>query len=167
MANENRKWNWKFNIRNIYSWWTTEWKTIKTKKNYKKYHLKEHQISTIKKELKQNLQCKAQRLRRFTKRNNFYRQNKIFETDAKKFYRKIGKNIVRVDKIPPKNQVKEFWKNTWGKEKNHKENARWINDFKDTKSNIFKQSWNEIRLDEITKTLNKSYVEISWNKLSS
>ena len=25
---------------------------------------------------------------------------------------KLEKNIVRVDKIPPENQVKEFWRNT-------------------------------------------------------
>ena len=70
---------------------------------------------------------------------------------------KLEKNIVRVDKIPPENQVKKFLKNTWGNEKNHKENARWINDFKDTNSNISEQSWNEISLDEITKALNKSH----------
>ena len=70
---------------------------------------------------------------------------------------KLEKNIVRVDKIRPENQVKKFWKNTWGNEKNHKENARWINDFKDTNSNISEQSWNEISLNEITKTLNKSH----------
>ena len=67
-------------------------KLFKPKRIIKKYHLKEeHQISTIKEELKQKLQCKAQKLRRFIKRNNFYRQNKIFEIDAKKFYREIGK----------------------------------------------------------------------------
>ena len=40
-------------------------KLLKPKRIIKKYHLKEHQIFTIKEELKQNLQCKAQRLRRF------------------------------------------------------------------------------------------------------
>ena len=84
-------------------------KLLKPKRIINKYHLKEeHQISFIKEEFKQKLQCKAQRLLRFIKRNNFYRQNKIFEIDAKKFYGEIGKNIVRVDKIPPENQVKEF-----------------------------------------------------------
>ena len=61
------------------------------------------------------------------------------------------------NEVPLKDQVKEFWKNTWGNKKNHKENARWINDFKDTNSNISEQSWNEISLDEIPKTLNKSH----------
>ena len=80
-------------------------KLLKPKRIIKKYHPKEkHQISTSKEELKQKLQYKAQRLRLFIKRNNFYRQNKIFETDAKKFYGKNGKNIVRVDKTKKPSQ---------------------------------------------------------------
>ena len=37
------------------------------------------------------MQVKAQSKRRFDKRTKFNRQNKIFQTDAKKFYREIGK----------------------------------------------------------------------------
>ena len=37
------------------------------------------------------MQVKAQSERRFDKRNKFNRQNKIFQKDAKKFYREIGK----------------------------------------------------------------------------
>ena len=41
---------------------------------------------------KAKIQVKAQRERQFDKRDKFYRQNKIFQTDAKRFYREIGKN---------------------------------------------------------------------------
>ena len=46
----------------------------------------ENSLLTAKETLKQKIQVKAQRLRRYDKRNRFYRQNKIFKTDAKKFY---------------------------------------------------------------------------------
>ena len=43
------------------------------------------------------MQLKAQRLRRYEKRNKFYRQNVVFKTNAKKFYGEIGKEIINVD----------------------------------------------------------------------
>ena len=41
--------------------------------------------------LKQALQAKAQRLRRYTKRSEQYKQNKMFREDSKRFYRELGK----------------------------------------------------------------------------
>ena len=50
----------------------------KEKKNKKTFN----QIATIKEELVQKLQLKAQRLRRLNKKCDLHKQNKIFETDA-------------------------------------------------------------------------------------
>ena len=44
----------------------------------------------VREKLKQQIQAKAQRIRRFVKRNNLFRQNKVFKNDAKKFYRELG-----------------------------------------------------------------------------
>ena len=43
------------------------------------------------------MQLKAQRLRRYEKRNKFYRQNVVLKTNAKKFYGEIGKETINVD----------------------------------------------------------------------
>ena len=51
----------------------------------------ENSLLTAKETLKQNIQVKAQRLHRSDKRNRFYRQNKIFQTDAKIFTEKLGR----------------------------------------------------------------------------
>ena len=67
-------------------------KTRKARKVIRNYKItKVMDIPSIKGELKQKVQVKAQRKRRSHKRNKFYRQNKIFQTDAKKIYRNIGK----------------------------------------------------------------------------
>ena len=67
-------------------------KTRKARNVIRKYKITNViDIPSIKEELKQKIQVKAQRERRFDKRNKFYRQNKIFQTDAKKFYKEIGK----------------------------------------------------------------------------
>ena len=62
------------------------------------------------------MQVKAQRERLFDKHNKFYGKNKIFQTDAKKLSREIGKNQVMV-KETPKDSIENFWKGVWGEEK--------------------------------------------------
>ena len=83
-------------------------------------------IPSIKEEIKQKIQVKAQRERRFDKCNKFYKQNKIFQTDAKKFYRQIGKNQVMVKETPPKNSIENFWKGIWGEKKACNTTASWV-----------------------------------------
>ena len=58
----------------------------------KKYKMKnfEH-LAPLKETLKQKIQLKAQRMRRYDKRSKFYRQNNTFKMDKKKFYRELGK----------------------------------------------------------------------------
>ena len=86
-------------------------KTRKARKVIRKYKVTNViDIPSIKEELKQKIQVKAQRERRFDKRNKFYRQNKIFQTDANKFYREIGKIRYMVKKTPPKDSIEKFWK---------------------------------------------------------
>ena len=47
----------------------------------------DEQLIAGKEDLKQALQAKAQRLRRYTKRSEQYKQNKMFREDSKRFYR--------------------------------------------------------------------------------
>ena len=67
----------------------------------------ENSLLTAKETLKQKIQVKAQRLRRYDKRNRFYRQNKIFKTDAKKFYREIGKGTINIEEPPVDEDLKD------------------------------------------------------------
>ena len=130
----------------------------KARKVIRKYRIESNdKIPAIKEELKQKLQVKAQRVRRYVKRNKFYRQNKIFETDTKQFYREIGKSHINVDEIPSDEQVREYWSNIWGKEKGHNKNSAWLNDFENSANNIPEQGWEEIQVDEIRKALRKSH----------
>ena len=85
-------------------------KARKVKKVIRKYKITSaNDISSIKEALKQKMQVKAQRERRFDERNKFYWQNKIFHTDAKTFYREIWKNQVKVKETAPKASTEKFW----------------------------------------------------------
>lgn len=49
------------------------------------------QLISAKETLQQYLQAKAQRIQRFGNENKFYKQNKLFTSNTKTFYREIGK----------------------------------------------------------------------------
>ena len=78
-------------------------KTRKARNVIRKYKITNViDIPSIKEELKQKIQVKAQKERRSDKRQ------KIFQTDAKKFYREIRKNQVMVKEKPPKDSIENF-----------------------------------------------------------
>ena len=130
----------------------------RAKKVVRKYKIESKtQIPCIKEELKQKLQLKAQRMRRFEKRSKFFRQNRIFETDAKKFYREINKSTVSIEKAPSEKEIQEFWSTIWGKEKMYNENAAWLKDIEEKTEDVSQQEWGNISVHEIREVLKKSH----------
>ena len=57
-------------------------------------------LTEVKEIIKQQLQAKAQRIRRYDKRCKFYRQNKTFQEDTKRLYRELGKKSIEVNETP-------------------------------------------------------------------
>ena len=66
----------------------------------------DEQLIACKEDLKQALEAKAQRLRRYTKRSEQYKQNKMFREDSKTFYRELGKKTIQIEKPPDIGEVK-------------------------------------------------------------
>ena len=113
-------------------------------------------MPTIKEALKQQIQAKAQRIKRFEKRNKHFRQNKIFKEDAKKFYRELGKKKIDVDEPPEPEEVVDFWSNIWEKEKSHNKDSAWIKGKEDLHKDLKAQPWRAINVEETTCAINKS-----------
>ena len=133
-------------------------RTRKSRKIKKKYNIKDKNSLQIAKEtLKQRMQVKTQRLRRFDKRGKFFRQNNIFKTDAKRFYREIGKSKIEVEEIPEKDEISGFWKEIWGKEKKFNENAEWLGRENERMRDVEQQRWVEITVEELRSALSKSH----------
>ena len=63
-------------------------------------------LAPLKETLKQKIQLKAQRMRRYDKRSKFYRQNNTFKMDKRKFYRELGKPQATVEKPPSRRSGK-------------------------------------------------------------
>ena len=88
----------------------------------------DEQLTAFKEDLKQALQAKVQRIRRYTKRGEQYKQNKMFREDSKRFYRELGKKTIQIEEPPDIGEVKKFWQNILEQEVKYNEDAQWIKD---------------------------------------
>ena len=52
----------------------------------------------------------------------------MFQDDAKRFYRELGKKTIQIEKPPDIVDVKMFWQNILEQEVEHNEDAQWIKD---------------------------------------
>jgi len=85
---------------------------------YRRHKIKaQTEVPAVNEKLKQLIQAKAQRVRRFTKRKKFYHHNKLFTENAKKFYRELGKKTTEIKEPPNMTEVERFWTNIWEKNK--------------------------------------------------
>ena len=57
------------------------------------------------------------------KQFKFFRQNKIFKEDAKKFYRELDKKKIDVEEPPPIEDIEKFWSKIWENETKHNKNC--------------------------------------------
>ena len=106
--------------------------------------------------LKQKVQAKAQRIRRYEKRGKFFRQNKLFKTDTKIFYRQLGKEQKKVDKVPSANEIEDFWKKIWNNDKEYNEESEWIRDMERATEMYLTQEWEDIQTEELSYALIRS-----------
>ena len=104
-------------------------KNTKADKNKKKFGIKnQDNTAKTKESLKQEVQAKAQRLRQYTKRANFFRQNKTFRDNAKKLYRELEKKTITSRNPPSLVEVETFWSKIRENSKTHNDAAHWIQD---------------------------------------
>ena len=84
------------------------------------------EVAQLTETLKQKVQAKAQRIRRYEKRETQYSQNKMFKEDTKKFYRNLGMKNIGAREPPSMAEAETYWKSLWGEEEQHNERAEWI-----------------------------------------
>ena len=125
----------------------------KCRRMIKIHQLTKENITSVKETIKQKMQLKAQRIRRYERRSKFYRQNMIFKTDARKFYREVGKEKVAVKDIPPIEKVEEFWKGIWSNDRPFNVNAEWIKTIEQGKEHIEEKQWIDISTEEVEMAL--------------
>ena len=117
-------------------------KNTKADKIKKKFGIKnQDNTAKTKESLKQEVQAKAQRLRRYTKRAIFFRQNKTFRDNARKLYRELGKKAITIQNPPSLVEVETFWSKIWENSKTHNDAAHWIQDRAKENQHFPTQEW--------------------------
>jgi hypothetical protein len=100
------------------------------------------------------VEAKAQRIRRYEKRETQYIQNTMFKEGTKKFYRNLGTKNIQVREPPSMAEVEPYCKSLQGEKVQHNERAEWI---KEERRKISNMDWVHIRTMETTSFLSKAH----------
>ena len=79
-------------------------------------------------ELKQRLKAKRAKVIRYEQRVKQHRQNRLFISDQKRFYREINGNTAAEKLMPNAQESRDFWSEIGGKEEKHNLNVDWLKD---------------------------------------
>ena len=91
-------------------------KISKSRKLKPKYKIKRpEEIQNVLEKIKQAIQAKAARLRRYQKRSRFYKDNNLFKNNPKQFYRNNSKSQIKINKAPSEEEIRSFWEKIWSK----------------------------------------------------
>ncbi|CAG4934599.1 unnamed protein product [Colias eurytheme] len=112
--------------------------------------------------LKQKLSAKSARLKRYLKCTARKKQNAIFISNEKGFYRTLNSSenntINRNNNIPSKEALREFWANIWENPEQHSDNTEWIKELQQETSGICDMEFEfipaDIFIDVIQRTHN-------------
>ena len=94
-------------------------------------------------ELKPKISAKTQRLAKSKKRQDEYYHNKLFKTDCKEFYNRLGKTYRIVKDAPDKERIENFWREIYEKQVMHSGEVCWIKDQDQTLPNMERKQISE------------------------
>jgi len=115
-----------------------------------KYEIKnENDRTTVVETLKQRLLALNNRLSRYQLRQKQYRQNYEFVNKPNKLYDEIRNNKIQITTPPTKEQMSGFWKPIFQNTKNYNKDAVWLNEYKQSTSEIIKSDYSPITTEEI------------------
>ena len=101
--------------------------------------------------MKQRITAIAAKVRRYQGRVDSYRQNRLFQSNQRQFYRELDQEKESCDDDQPvAEESKQFWGNIWSQSADHKKYAKWLQDFR-SEVNVKKQE----QIDITTRSLKK------------
>ena len=95
----------------------------------RKYSIRVKRLNVVIEELKQRITATAAKVRRYQRRVDSYRQNRLFENNQRQFYRELDQEEERCDDDQPvAEESKQFLGNIWSQSADHKKDAKWLQD---------------------------------------
>ena len=95
------------------------------------------------------------RLRRYNKRSEQYKLNKMFREDAR-FYRELGKKTIQTGKPPDIGEAKKFWQNILELEVKQNEDTQWTKDQEEQLQQINQMEWKDLTVEELRVNLTRA-----------
>ena len=97
--------------------------------------LKKKGLPCVIEELKQRLRAKAAKIKRYTRRCENFKQNRLFQTNQRQFYRNLNSSseagATSAHQEMDKDKCLKFWKDLWTDEATHNEDAPWISEIRE------------------------------------
>uniref|UniRef100_A0A1X7VJC5 Uncharacterized protein n=1 Tax=Amphimedon queenslandica TaxID=400682 RepID=A0A1X7VJC5_AMPQE len=81
-------------------------------------------------ELKQRLNAKVMKVKRYEQWIKQYQQNRLFRVDQKRFYQQINGELGNEKIVPNAADSVRFWKGVWGSGVVHNKGAEWLKEVK-------------------------------------
>ena len=106
--------------------------------------------------MKQTIQAKVARLRRYQKQSPFYKDNNLFKNNPNQFHRNIGKSQIKINKAPTEEEIRCFWEKIQSDSKTHDSQAPWIEKHSKEYEALKEQECSEINLEDLKHALKKS-----------
>ena len=105
----------------------------------RKYSIRVKRQNVVTEELKQRITAIAAKVRRYQRRVDSHRQNRLFQNNKRQFYRELDQEEERCDDDQPvAEESKQFWGNIWSQSADHKKDAKWLQDLR-SEVNVKKQ----------------------------
>ena len=106
--------------------------------------------------LKMKLQAKVERARRLEKNRKRLHQNGLFQRDASRFYRELGKQTIQITSPPSESEIVQYWGGILETEVRHNESAFWLRRQTDGETyQTAEQQWPPISDSEVTLCLKR------------
>ena len=97
----------------------------------RKYNIKQKGEKVVIEEINRRLQAKSAKLKRYQKRIHRYQVNRLFQQDQKRVYQQMNGTSRNFNEVrPDAEESQQFWRDVWGKEISHNENAEWLKELK-------------------------------------
>lgn len=91
-----------------------------------KYKLAENGLKYVYEDLKQRIIAKSKKLQSYKNRNKQFVQNRMFETDQRRFYGELDGNSNSSQVTPDPGEAKQYWDGIWGEETAYEKEAEWL-----------------------------------------
>ena len=128
----------------------------KKRKIFQKYRVTNvREVAQLTETLKQKVQAKAQKIRRYEKRETQYIQNRCSKKTPKIFTENWAQRIQRSENPPSMTEEEPYWKSMWGEKAQHNERAEWIR--REDRKKISNMDRGPTQFMEITSFLSKAH----------